>query len=274
VDNTSENKKLKLLHLISTIWFIAWVGYVFVTALRQAGFNWLIIFSLSGHSVIFIFFLVSLYLFAFFRGVSRNQQIIIEHPLTCTPHYMILYAITPFLGTIAGVLGMTNSVSASHFLNGLALGTLGMTFLIWVIFDPIIGLMETIIPAASRKHRQERLAKAKAERQQKQRNRELLLERIFAEEEADKRRWHQLLVPQAEKLVEFTEQNEIDQKQIERKAIEIGATAWHIGGITCMRYLLNIVHDICRKKHVSKNIVDNIHFWWDGIGSWRSGSVI
>ena len=98
-------KKLKSIHVASTAWFVLSVGYILVFALRQAGFQWWIIFSLSGHSVLIAFLLVSLYSFALFKGVSRNQLIEAEHPLTSTNYYMMFYVAIPFLGGLAGWAG-------------------------------------------------------------------------------------------------------------------------------------------------------------------------
>ena len=80
----SHRKALKLVHLASTTWFMLCMGYILVLALRQAGIHWWVIFSLSGHSALLIFLLISLYLFAIFRGVGSNQRIEMEHPLTST----------------------------------------------------------------------------------------------------------------------------------------------------------------------------------------------
>jgi hypothetical protein len=123
---------MRLVHFSSTAWFIVCVGYILVLALRQAGFHWWVIFSLSGHSALLIFFLISLYLFAIFRGIGRSQKIEVEHPLTSTNYYMVFYAVAPFLGGLAGDLGMIGESRISQFLLGIALGTLGATFLVWI----------------------------------------------------------------------------------------------------------------------------------------------
>ena len=45
------NRALRRIHLLSTIWFIASIGYLLVLMLRQVGFQWWLIFSLSGPSM-------------------------------------------------------------------------------------------------------------------------------------------------------------------------------------------------------------------------------
>ena len=282
----SERRMLKSIHLASTAWFMLCIGYILVLALRQAGVRWWVIFSLSGHSVLIVFLLISLYLFAIFRGVSRSQKIEVEHPLTSTNYYVVFYVVAPLLGGLAGALGMIGENRINQFLLGIALGTLGATFLVWVIVDPVVGLLEMLLPA-SRKHRIERLAQAKAQREKRQRDRERLLAEVLAKEELSRRGWQEVLKPQAEKLAGLlirdpilqkkrkmgTLTNRIDFKQAEREAVDIGVKAWQIGGLSCMRQLHEMVLDLCKKKYQDSMITDYISTWWDGIGSWRNPSL-
>jgi len=156
-------------------------------ALRQAGIRWWVIFSLSGHSALFIFLLISLYLFAISRGIGSSQKIEEEHPLTNTDYYGLFYVSAPFLGSLAGCIGMIGENKISHFLLGVVLGTLVTTFLVWVIVDPVTGLLETLLLPASRKHRAERLAQAKAQRENERIESELLLAKVIKKEQSDVR---------------------------------------------------------------------------------------
>jgi len=270
----TRHKTLKLIHLAGTAWFVLCVGYILAFALRKAGFHWWIVFSLSGHSALIVSLLISLYLFAMFRGVKGSQAIEIEHQLTSTDYYTVLYITTPFLGGLAGCLGMIGGVSAiKQFLLGVALGTLGATFLAWVIVDPVTGLLEMLLPAASRKHRAERLAQAKAEREKKQKDRERLLAEVLAREKSDRRGWQEALKPQAEKLAELLTTNRANFRQAEREAADIGVKAWQMGGLSCMRHLREMAMDLCKKKYQDSMIVDYVSSWWDGIGSWRTPSL-
>jgi len=268
----SGRKGLKSIHFASTVWFIACVCYILVSALRQAGFNWWIIFSLSGHSVLLIFLLISLYLFAILRSVRRVQKIEVEHPLTSTGYYIAFYTITPFLGSFAGCLGTIGANTVSQFLLGIAMGTFGATFLAWVIVDPAIGLLEMLLPA-SRRHRAERLAQAEAERERKRKNRERLLADVSAKEESDRCHWEKVLKPQAEKLAELLVADETGSEQIELEAVAIGANAWRIGGLSCMRQLRDMALAITRERNLDMAVVDYISVWWDGVGSWRNLSL-
>ena len=267
----SRHRTLKLIHLASTVWFILCVSYILVLALRQAGVNWWVVFSLSGYGALIALMLISLYLFAIFRGISSSQKVQIEHPLTSTSYYRVFYVITPLLGGLAGCLGMIGISAIGQFVLGVALGTLGTTFLVWVIVDPLAGLLETLLPPASRRHRAERLAQAKALRQSRQKYRESLLKDVLVKEELERRHWRKVLKPKADRLAEMLTAGEIDFKQVEREAVGIGVNAWQIGGLSCMRELRDMAMALAKESN--KSVVDYIGVWWDGIGSWREPSL-
>jgi hypothetical protein len=265
----SARRAIKFTHLLSTVWFMACIGYILVLALHQAGFHWWVIFSLSGHSVLVIFLLISLYLFALFRGVGESQQIEVEHPLTTTNYYMGLYVAAPLLGGLAGTIGMAAGTDdLVKFFLGVAMGTLGTTFAVWVVIDPIAGLVEIFLPA-SRKHRLERLAQVEAQRRTRQEKREQLLAEAFAREEQERQRWQQRLGPQAEKLAGLLARNMRNAGQAEREAVAIGASAWRLGGLSCMRQLRDMTIAIYGLGPDHDVIVDCLSNWWDGIGDWR-----
>ena len=263
---------LKYVHIASTAWFILCVGYILVLALRQAGVHWWVVFSISGHGALIILVLVSLYLFAIFRGISSSQKVHVEHPLTSTIYYAVFYVATPFIGSLAGFLGMIGTHSISQFLLGIAMGTLGTTFLVWVIVDPLIGLLEMILPS-SRKYRAQRLIEAKTERDNKQKARVRLLEEVLEKEESDRLYWQELLKPQAEKLAGLLTLEITDPKQAEQQAVGIGVSAWQTGGLSCMRELRDMAITLCKEKQQNKTVVDYINFWWDGIGNWRAAPI-
>ena len=256
-------------HIAGTVWFVLAVGYILVLALRQAGVKWWVVFSLSGHGVLIVSVLVSLYLFAIFRGISSSQNVEVEHPLTSSTYYAAFYLLTPFLGGLAGCIGMIGTYTMSQFFLGIALGTLGVTFMVWVILDPVIGLFEMLLPV-SRKNRVIRLAKAKAEREKKQQDRERLLKEVIEQEEQNRRRWRKILEPEAMILARLLTEDETDLKKVEREAVGIGVRAWRTGGIACMRELRDTAIDLCRRGHPEKGAIDYISFWWDGIGNWRA----
>lgn len=262
-------KRLKLIHLTGTIWFIVCVCYVLAMALHQAGFNWWVIFSLSGHSVLVVSLLVSLYLFAIFQGAGKNLKIAIEHPLSSSDYYAAFYVSAPFLGAVAGVLAMVGESKMSHFATGVALGTLAGTFLTWVIVDPAVSLSEMLVPAG-RAHRSRRLAIARQQKQKKQRDNERLLAEILAEQQRQRLHWQDVLGPQAEILASLLSSESIDFEQAQRRAVDIGVKAWRTGGRECMRQLRDMAMDLSGRRVKNLSVTDYISIWWDGIGSWRN----
>ncbi|MHC4645150.1 MAG: hypothetical protein ACYTBJ_06595 [Planctomycetota bacterium] len=265
----NRRKTLKLIHFVATLWFIVCLAGIFALALRQAGYSWWIIFSLSGHSAWFVFLLVSLYLFAVFRGADRDQKIEVEHPLTTTTCYAVFYVTSPFLGGIAGCLGMADARTAGQFLVGIALGTLGTTFLVWVVLDPVIGLLEMLLPA-SRKHRAERLTRVRALRQRRQQDKQRLLADMLDREERDRRRRQQVLQPYAERLAGLFTVENIDYERARNQAVDIGVDAWRLEGLGGMQQLRDMVLAICRQTDHAQPVFDYISAWWDGIGTWRN----
>ncbi len=264
----TARRALKWIHVASTVWFVLCVVYVLILALHQAGFNWWVIFSLSGHSLIAAFLLVSLYLFALFRGVKGAQQIEVEHPLTSAPAYMGFYVAAPLIGGLAGLLGMAGTRNPVQFMLGVSMGTLGTTFAIWVVVDPVAGLIE-MLQQASRKHRAERLAKAEAERRERHERRERLLAEAFAREEQERLHWQQRLQPQAERLAALLAVDADGFLDAEREAVDIGAQAWRLGGINCMREVRDMAVAISKERLGEAETTDYISYWWDGIGEWR-----
>lgn len=258
----------RLLHLAGTLWFLLCVGFILVTALRQAGFHWGVIFALSGHSVLIVLLLLSVYLFALFRGVNKAASNGVEHPLTSTDYYMLFYMVAPLLGGLAGFLGSIGLIRTMEYVHNIALGTFATTFLVWVVLDPGIAIIETLLPVP-REHRKRRLAQQKAMREERQRRREQLLNQITRKQEEDRLRWQPKLEPSAVELVELLKTDEAGYRDAEMRAVEIGADAWRLGGITCMRRL----HEMAIEEYTQaqqKKPADYITYWWDGIGTWRS----
>ncbi|NLH41076.1 MAG: hypothetical protein GX448_04480 [Planctomycetes bacterium] len=148
---------LKRIHVAATIWFIVCVGCLVTIALHQAGLKWWLIFPLSGHSILMMTLLVSLYLFAFFRGVDGARYNAIEHPLTSSDCYLGFYVSTPLIGGLLALAAISDDYSLHRALLVVPMGTLGTTFFVWIVIDPLAGMIETLLPA-SRRHRAERLA--------------------------------------------------------------------------------------------------------------------
>jgi len=269
--DAAESKFARTVHLVATLWFVLCVGFILVTALRQAGFNWWIIFSLSGHSALVIFLLLSVYLFALFRGVNKGASCQMEHPLTSTPYYMVFYVGTPLLGGLAGLLGSLGMTQWMQYAQGISLGTFVTTFLVWVLLDPALAILETTLPGP-KEHRRKRLAQQKAMREERQRRRDQLLNQIAQKQEEDRRRWQASLEPSALVLAKLLTTDEDGYPKAEMKAVDLGVSAWRLGGSTCMRRLHEMAIESYTQEH-KDTPADYISYWWDGIGGWRSPSL-
>jgi len=260
---------LKPVHVFSTAWFVLCLGYVLITALRQAGFDWWVIFSLSGYSLLVIFLLISVYLFVIFRGASDNKEIVLEHPLTSTNYYMAFYTAAPFIGALGGILGMAGEANISDFLLGVCFGTLGATFLAWIIVDLSAALFEMLLPV-SRIYRAKRQAKSRILKQQQQMAKEFLLTELESYERQKKFLWDKTLTSYAERLIALMLNDSVPETDKQAEAIEIAVNSWRIGGLDCMRYLHDMAVELYEKKCPDLAMVDHISVWWDGVGSWRS----
>ena len=264
-----RRRVLKLVHFSSTAWFMLSVGYILVFALWQAGKSWWFIVSLSGYSALIIFLLISFYLFAVFRGVARSQKTVIEHPLTSSIYYSVFYDTSPFLGALAGVIGAIGVTRVTDYLAVITIGSFGTTFLIWIIIDPIAGIIEMMLPA-SRVHRRQRLEEARIKRQEENLANQRILDEIQSQTEQEKIGWDKALQPYAQRLAILVSDSELPDKNKEYEVVDIGVYAWRMGGIECMRRLHTMVKERYKQKIEGSLIIDYISIWWDGIGSWRN----
>lgn len=228
------------------------------------------VFSVSGFSGIAFLFLMSIYLFAVFRGVVR-KQLSQEHPLTSSPSYLLFYDSCPFWGTLAGLIsaGPIDAGSALELANLAAEGALAMTFLIWIIGDPLLGLLENLLPASAAARR-ERLALEKENRRRREENRRRLLEQINLSEQTEQEQWLQQMLPLADKLIASLRQG-APLEQLRQVAAEIGAAAWQKGGVKGMHYLLALINRLLSEQKLSP--LPHLAFWWDGIGKWRKPAL-
>ena len=187
-----RQKVFRLLHFLSTGCFLLSAAYLLVVSLLQAGRGWLFIISVSGYSAVLSLLLVSVYLFAIFRGAARTRKTEIEHPLTGSPYYSVFYDSAPFVGVAAGLVSAIGTGRFSAYAFGVAIGCFATTFLIWIVFDPLAGLLETLLPA-SRKLRQERLTLARIAKVEAARARMRALAEVNAAADLQMERWRQVL---------------------------------------------------------------------------------
>jgi hypothetical protein len=262
----NAQRLLKRIHIWGTVWLLVCASALLVISLRQAGVKWWVIFSISGYGAVFLVFLLALYLFALFRGVVRAQYVQ-EHPLSTSPAYLFFYDMTPFLGTLAGLIAGVGIVDLVALLRIVAEGTLAMTFVTWVVVDSAVGLVEAILPQ-SRRHRLRRLAEARAEKQRIQQENVALLKSLEQRELDLQKLWEQTFRDAVDDLVELYCDPAGRMQQIQAKTAELGAKAWQMGQITCMRFVHQMIHNRLRER-IKNGCVDYAALWWDGIGTWR-----
>jgi len=264
----TTTRALKLLHAVNTAAFALAAGYVAVLALRQAGVKWWLIFSLSGHSAIAAFVLTSAYLFAIFRGGSRNQACSIEHPLTSSRQYMILYSIIPLLGAVGGGLSSIGMESKELIINTVVIGTIGATFCFWIIIDPLLTVIESF-GQASRTHRAKRVKAMRDLRTQQQRKRIELLEQLDQQEKQKQHIWQEEFSKDAIILAQLAQEIREDRGATRTKAVEIGLAAFRRGGVECMEALQHLAIEFAKHQGINGTTGKFISNWWDGIGGWR-----
>lgn len=140
-------KVLRVLDSVGRTWFILCTGYILMMTLRGTGFGrW----AISGSAVLVLLgvlvLLVGLHLVTRPHRAGRAGNYAAEHPFTSCTAYKVFYAATPFLGGIATcILGILDTAYATRFTMRVALSTFGTTFLVWVIFDPIVLFCEKLI---------------------------------------------------------------------------------------------------------------------------------
>jgi hypothetical protein len=262
---TAGTQLFKRFHVLGTGWFILCALYLLIIAMLQAGLKWWVVFSFSGYMLIISLFLLNVYLFVIFRGVSRIQNAL-EHPLTTSIYYIAFYDLCPFLGSIAGIICYLTSGLGQNFLTAIPLmceGTLSFTFLVWIVSDPLLGMIELMLPECAH-YRRVRIQAAAEEKRQKQIENKKLLENLEKKEAEDRRIWTLELEPLADQAAQIL--NQSAQKEKARDIVlRAGARAWQLGGLVCMRYF----HQLVRQK-ISPSCPDFVAIWWDGIGNWRT----
>ena len=263
-------------HFLSTVWFLLCIGTIAAQSLRQAGLEWWQIISISSYSVVTVLFFVSVYLFAVFRGVHRHNEPDIEHPITCQKVYKILYSFTPFLGFVVGIcsqMGLDGKFSLTSWIVVGAMGTFMITIANWVILDPTVAILEGYFPNAH-KSRASRLEFQRIERERILQKRQAMLKEMAEKEREEQRQQRTELEGAAEKLSDLILSGLTGTKGATHpEVVDLGVLAWQKGGVKCMKMLRDLAWDKCREKGIASGIIDEVDYWWDGIGDWRAKSL-
>ncbi|MBN2844302.1 MAG: hypothetical protein JXM68_14550 [Sedimentisphaerales bacterium] len=266
----------KRVHFGNTLLFVLCIAGIAVQSLRQAGLDWWLIFSISGYSALTVLFFLGGYIFAIFRGMNRHSEPDIEHPVTSLKMYKIIYSCTPLLGFATGLLaqiGLTAELNWKNWILNGQLGSFWITIFIWVILDPAIAMLEGFSPAGAQS-RHKRQEKARFEREQIVRKRTELLAELSQKEKSETIEQKKALDGPADELSDLILGGLRGTAGANHPAvIDLGVRAWQIGGIKCMKLLREMAWEKCQNKGLRPGIVDEIDYWWDGIGDWRSKSL-
>lgn len=256
----------KRLHILGIVWFLLCIAFLFVFSLYQMGYHWWATFSISTYSAVIVLFLMTVYLFAIYKGVVRNSNSI-EHPLTTSPYYVLLYDLTPFLGSIVGLYVASPGQSALLLFSTVAQGTLFMTFMMWILVDSIADLLESSCPQ-SVKHRKNRLAVMQEQKRLQALEREKTLERIDLHEKQSHLEWTLLFKPYTIEIAGLLCGSLGNAQAVQRRIVELGALAWRQGGLLAMQFFYAAILQEVR-EHMTGSSVDFVALHWDGIGNWR-----
>lgn len=256
----------KRLHLFGIVWFLLCSAFLFVFSLYQMGFHWWVTFSISSYSAVIVLFLMTIYLFSIYKGVVRNSNSI-EHPLTTSPYYVLLYDLAPFLGSIAGLFAISFSQPILFMFSTAAQGTLVMTFVMWILLDSLAGLIESSFPQSIR-HRKNRVAEMQEKKRLQALERQKLLEQIDLQEKQSRSELTLLFQPYAVEVADLLCGLSGNAQTVQKRIIELGALAWHQGGLLAMQFFYTLIFEEV-KERITHPSVDFVTLYWDGIGNWR-----
>lgn len=266
----NSKRFLKRIHICGTLWFLLCAAVLLVLSMRQAGLQWWVIFSLSGYSAVVLFFLFTIYLFAVYQGVVRNQSPV-EHPLSTSVYYTFLYDLTPFIGSLTGLCAVGTGISWINIVNIMTQGALGMTFLVWIFIDPVLGLIEMTLPQSAA-YREKRLAEIRLQKKLQKEKNETLLTTLIKEEQELHSQWNMLFSPYAREIAAILSSSPNDSST-QARIIELGALAWKTGKLLCMQFFHKLILTEIKNCSTCSN-VDYITLYWDGIGNWRKPNEI
>lgn len=269
--NIRMERRLSILHGAATFQLAASTALVIFWTLKAAGFNWLALFSLSVQGVMVVGLGVLVYGFAAFRGaVGRRTSV--EFPLTGSYPYRAYYLVTPVLGGFVCGIDYLMAEGLVEGLRGFALGTVITTFVVWVLTDPFIGIIESLLPASRRLRAGRRALQLEARERHTRRNRELL-SRLREEKQARLAVLKPVVERHRDRLVRVLEDSRWDPDAGIEAGASIGFELWRLDGIDCMKEMYSSVMQSCPRS-ADGYPASHLEYWWDGIGEWRQESTM
>jgi hypothetical protein len=249
------------------IWFFLCTGYIFAWIILRANRGWIVAISLSGYSTAFVVFLICFFLFAVYHRLGKAQIHKLEHPLTSTGCYGLCYNISSFIGALAGVLAAISTAGTSNYPLLIAAGSFLVTFVVWLILDPLLAAAEMLLPQ-SRQNRAIRLAKVKEMRQNESLAKKHALEEAETSETEKLKKWDKVLEPNVKELAALSITSPAALEQSRGRIVDIGIGAWQMGGLGCMRHLHSMAVQTSRQDSRGTTSMDLVSACWDGIGNW------
>lgn len=262
---------LKRIHLYGIVWFLACLIFLIAIEVERIGFSRWVVFSISGYSAVLSLFLTVVYLFAIYKGVTRNSNSI-EHPLTTCLYYVFLYESAPFLGVVAGLCVVSFDRSILPALIVVSQGTLLMTVVMWIIIDTLVDFIESSLPKSAA-YRKKRLAENQRIKKAQILERQQMLETVLRQEKEIQSRWTDIFKPYASEVADLLCSSPSDMEHVERRIAELGAMAWKQGEHLGMTYFHDVILDEL-KSRPNQPSVDFVAQYWGGIGTWRRPSII
>jgi len=260
-------RRLRTLHVIVTAQFFFAAAVIIAYFFLESDSPGWAAFSLSAQTLVLLVLAVLAYAFAVARGVvgERNRD---EHPFTAYYPYRLFYLVVPILSGIAGALFYLFTEGTREILRGAALGTVLPACVIWLFIDPLIGLVESLLPGA-RRLRRLRLQKKRARQQERARRKEILLRNIRDERLARLEQLRPFIRDRAERLAALLLETGGDLHSRADAAALIGLEVWQAGGLPLMKELAaDTLLRLPEPRHQAlARLLDD---WWDTVGDWRA----
>jgi hypothetical protein len=254
--------------MLVTVQYLVSAAVVILWILLQAGLHWSIVFSLSTEGFAVAVLAAMIYGFATYRGAVGDRRSA-EHPFTSSLPYRFLYLLVPVLSGLVGATDFWLAVGAWYVLLGLSMGTVLAASVMWLVVDPIAGLIESALPE-SQVLRAERLAREQERRERRRREKQLLLKKILAARNAQLEQMRPAIEHHAVRLRELLLDSAEDPWRASDEGATIGLSAWQLGGAPVMKQLYAATARLCSDS-AQTDLVFYLDYWWDGVGEWRHG---
>ena len=261
-------RRLGICHMLVAVQYLFSAAVVVLWTLLQTGLHWSIVFSLSTQGFAVVALAAMIYGFATYRGAVGDRRLA-EHPFTSSVPYRFLYLLVPVLGGLVGALDFWLVVGAWYVVLGLSLGTVLAATVMWLLVDPMAGLIESALPE-SRALRAQRLAKEQERRERRRREKQLILEKILAARKVALEQMRPAIEQHALRLRELLLESAEDPWQRSEEGANIGLAIWQLGGAPVMKQLYATTAQLCSES-AQGDLVSYLDYWWDGVGEWRHG---